>query len=247
MRKIEKISKKHKILKELNEQSDLFRKLKNYLILIVIVAVDFLLSYLEHNKIGWLGYMDDNSLPDIFTVYVLLLIGNTVVVAVVWTAYIDIRYIFIPYVCTNIRKMRAIRNYCYIPLTEEEVLQKGFKNAREYFSFVCHLLEYKDSTIPYGSLFSRRKDYKKKEYLVLKKEDLRKMLLVCLALFKNNGSLFDLEAEDCQMCSESFRTFVADKTIRMTEDYPGDAYVKVEKNGKIKLGFYEYSKIEIKI
>lgn len=247
MRKIEKISKKHKILKELNEQSDLFRKLKNYLILIVIVAVDFLLSYLEHNKIGWLGYMDDNSLPDIFTVYVLLLIGNTVVVAVAWTAYIDIRYIFIPYVCTNIRKMRAIRNYCYIPLTEEEVLQKGFKNAREYFSFVCHLLEYKDSTIPYGSLFSRRKDYKKKEYLVLKKEDLRKMLLVCLALFKNNGSLFDLEAEDCQMCQESFRTFVAVKTIRMTEDYPGDAYVKVEKNGKIKLGFYEYSKIEIKI
>lgn len=247
MRKIEKISKKHKILKELNEQSDLFRKLKNYLILIVIVAVDFLLSYLEHNKIGWLGYMDDNSLPDIFTVYVLLLIGNTVVVAVAWTAYIDIRYIFIPYVCTNIRKMRAIRNYCYIPLTEEEVLQKGFKNAREYFSFVCHLLEYKDSTIPYGSLFSRRKDYKKKEYLVLKKEDLRKMLLVCLALFKNNGSLFDLEAEDCQMCPESFRTFVAVKTIRMTEDYPGDAYVKVEKNGKIKLGFYEYSKIEIKI
>ena len=247
MRKIEKISKKHKILKELNEQSDLFRKLKNYLILIVIVAVDFLLSYLEHNKIGWLGYMDDNSLPDIFTVYVLLLIGNTVVVAVAWTAYIDIRYIFIPYVCTNIRKMRAIRNYCYIPLTEEEVLQKGFKNAREYFSFVCHLLEYKDSKIPYGSLFSRRKDYKKKEYLVLKKEDLRKMLLVCLALFKNNGSLFDLEAEDCQMCPESFRTFVAVKTIRMTEDYPGDAYVKVEKNGKIKLGFYEYSKIEIKI
>ena len=247
MREIDELTKKRKILRELEEQSDLFRKLKNYLILIVIVTVDFLLSYLEHNKIGWLGYMDDNSLPDIFTVYGLLLIGNAVVSLITWTAYIDIRYIFIPYICTNIRKMRAIRNYCYIPLTEEEVLQKGFKNAREYFSFVCHLLEYKDSTIPYGSLFSGRKDYKKKEYLALKKEDLREMLLVCITLFNNHGSLFDLEEEDCRMCPESFRNFVAARTVKMTEDYPGDAYVKVEKNGKIKLGFYENSKIEIKI
>ena len=187
-------------LKELSEQSDLFRKIKVLLIFVVIAAAVFLVSYLEHNALGWLDYFDNYSLPDIFTVYGLLLIGNAVVTLITWTAYIDIRYIFIPYICTNIRKMRAIRNYCYIPLTEEEVLQKGFKNAREYFSFVCHLLEYKDSTIPYGSLFSGRKDYKKKEYLALKKEDLREMLLVCLALFENNGSLFDLEAEDCRMC-----------------------------------------------
>lgn len=88
---------------------------------------------------------------------------------------------------------------------------------------------------------------KKKVYLPLKKEDLRKMLLVCLALFENNGSLFDLEAEDCRMCPESFRNFVAVRTVKMTAGYPRDAYVKVEKNGKIKLGFYENSKIEIKI
>lgn len=249
MREINGLLKKRKILRELEEQSDLFRKLENYLILIVIVAVDFLLSYLEHNKIGWLGYMDDSSLADIFIIYVLLLIGNAVAAAVAWVAYVNIRYIFIPYICTNVRKMRAIRNYCYIPLTEEEVLQKGFKNAREYFSYVCRLLEYTDTIIPDGGLTFEKRNctQKKKVYLPLKKEDLRKMLLVCLALFKNNGSLFDLEAEDCQMCPESFRTFVAVKTIRMTEDYLGDAYVKVEKNGKIKLGFYEYSKIEIKI
>ena len=68
-----------------------------------------------------------------------------------------------------------------------------------------------------------------------------------LALFENNGSLFDLEAEDCRMCPESFRNFVAVRTVKMTAGYPRDAYVKVGKNGKIKLGFYENSKIEIKI
>ena len=145
--------------------------------------------------------------------------------------------------------MRAIRNYCYIPLTEEEVLQKGFKNAREYFSYVCRLLEYTDTIIPDGGLTfeKRNRTQKKKVYLPLKKEDLREMLLVCLALFENNGSLFDLEAEDCRMCPESFRNFVAVRTVKMTTGYPRDAYVKVEKNGKIKLGFYENSKIEIKI
>ena len=220
MRKIEKISKKHKILKELSEQSDLFRKIKVLLIFVVIAAA----VYLEHNALGWLDYFDNYSLPDIFTVYGFL-------------------------ICTNVRKMRAIRNYCYIPLTEEEVLQKGFKNAREYFSYVCRLLEYTDTIIPDGGLTFEKRNctQKKKVYLPLKKEDLREMLLVCLALFENNGSLFDLEAEDCRMCPESFRNFVAVMTVKMTAGYPRDAYVKVEKNGKIKLGFYENSKIEIKI
>ena len=69
MRKIEKISKKHKILKELSEQSDLFRKIKVLLIFVVIAAA----VYLEHNALGWLDYFDNYSLPDIFTVYGFLL------------------------------------------------------------------------------------------------------------------------------------------------------------------------------
>lgn len=156
MGKVDGFTKKRKILRELEEQSDLFRKIKELLVFAVIAAADFLLSYLEHNALGWLNYMDDSSLPDIFIVYGFLLIGNAVVV---WAAYVSIRYIFIPYICTNIRKMRAIRNYCYIPLTEEEILQKRFKNARKYFSYVCHLLEHTDTIIPDG----------KKVYLLLKK------------------------------------------------------------------------------
>lgn len=242
MREINGLLKKRKILRELGERSDLFRKLKNCLIFIIIVTVDFLLSYFEHNILGMLDYFDKSSFIDIIIAYEFLLIGNAVVIVIAWAAYINIRYIFIPYVCTNIRKMCAIRNYCYIPLTEEEVLQKGFKNAREYFSFVCNSLEYTDSTIPYGSLFSKRKDYKKKEYLALKKEDLREMLLVCIALFDNNGSIFDLEEENCRMCPESFQNFIAGK---MTANYPHKEYVKVMKE-KVELGFYCGDNIKIK-
>lgn len=118
----------------------------------------------------------------------------------------------------------------------------------EFDSIVEKVLEeYRDAEEKIYSFHERNCTQKKKVYLPLKKEDLRKMLLVCLALFENNGSLFDLEAEDCRMCPESFRNFVAVRTVKMTAGYPRDAYVKVEKNGKIKLGFYENSKIEIKI
>lgn len=237
MRKVDGLTKKRKILMELEEQSDLFRKIKGLLIFTVITAADFLLSYLEHNALGWLDYMDDGSLVDIYIVYGLLLIGNAVVAVVAWLAYVNIRYIFIPYVCTNIRKMSAIRNYCYIPLTEEEILQKGFKNAREYFSYVCHLLEYTDTTIPEGGLTfeKRNRAHKKKAYLPLKKEDLREMLLVCLALYENNGTLFDLKVEDCQMCSESFRNFVRVNTMAYETS---DAYAEVDGNGKVVMKFF---------
>lgn len=241
MMEINGLSKKHKVLKELSERSDLFRKLKNCLKFVAIVAADFLLSYFEHNVLGWLDYLDSYSLPDIFTVYVFLLIGNAVVAAVAWAAYINIRYIFIPYACTNIREMRAIRNYCYIPLTEEEVLQKGFKNAREYFSYVCHLLEYTDTIVPDGGLIfgERNHKWKKKAYLTLKEEDLRKMLLTCIALFENDGTLFDLSIEDCLMCPESFMNFISVKLIDVgLHGRLHGRYVKITKSGEVEIGYY---------
>lgn len=36
----------------------------------------------------------------------------------------------------SVSKMIAFRNYCYIPLTEDEVKEMEFKNADEYFAYV---------------------------------------------------------------------------------------------------------------
>ncbi len=41
-----------------------------------------------------------------------------------------------------IRKFRALNNYCYIPLTEDEVRGFSFASAREYFGHISQMLYY---------------------------------------------------------------------------------------------------------
>lgn len=72
----------------------------------------------------------------------------------------------------------AYRNYCYIPLTEDEIKKKGFKNADEYFAYVCNMCSYG---------FKNNKDY-----ILVGDEDLQKMLTTCLQVFPDNGTIFGI-------------------------------------------------------
>lgn len=75
-------------------------------------------------------------------------------------------------------RITAYRNYCYIPLTEDEIKKKGFKNADEYFAYVCNMCSYG---------FKNNKDY-----ILVGDEDLRKMLTTCLQVFPDNGTIFGI-------------------------------------------------------
>lgn len=74
----------------------------------------------------------------------------------------------------------AYKNYCYIPLTEDEVKKMEFKNADEYFTYVLNMLSY---------------GFKKKENIHVSNEELKKMLIVCLNVFPNNGTIFQINPE----------------------------------------------------
>lgn len=74
----------------------------------------------------------------------------------------------------------AYKNYCYIPLTEDEVKKMEFKNADEYFTYVLNMLSY---------------GFKKKENIHVSNEELKKMLIVCLNVFPNNGTIFQINQE----------------------------------------------------
>ena len=74
----------------------------------------------------------------------------------------------------------AYKNYCYIPLTEDEVKRMEFKNADEYFTYVLNMLSY---------------GFKKKENIHVSDEELKKMLIVCLNVFPNNGTIFQINQE----------------------------------------------------
>ena len=74
--------------------------------------------------------------------------------------------------------MIAYRNYCYIPLTEDEIKGKKFKNVNEYFSYVLNVLSYGFKN--------------EKENLQVSDDDLRKMLITCLQVFPDNGTIFGI-------------------------------------------------------
>lgn len=77
--------------------------------------------------------------------------------------------------------MIAYRNYCYIPLTEDEIKGKKFKDANEYFSYVLNVLSYGFKN--------------EKENLQVSDDDLREMLITCLIVFPDNGTIFQIKPE----------------------------------------------------
>lgn len=81
-------------------------------------------------------------------------------------------------------KMIAYRNYCYIPLTENEIRKKGFRNADEYFAYMCDMCSYG---------FKNNKDY-----FLMGDEELLKMLTACLQVFPDNGTIFGINRHMAQ-------------------------------------------------
>lgn len=89
----------------------------------------------------------------------------------------------------SVSKMIAFRNYCHIPLTEDEVKEMEFKNADEYFTYVLDNLTYGFKN--------------EKENLRVNNDDLRKMLITCLNVFPDNGTIFQINQETAYEVSDN--------------------------------------------
>lgn len=89
----------------------------------------------------------------------------------------------------SVSKMIAFRNYCYIPLTEDEVKEMEFKNADEYFAYVLNKLTYGFKN--------------EKENLQVSDDDLREILTTCLNVFPDNGTIFQINQETAYEVSDN--------------------------------------------
>ena len=88
-----------------------------------------------------------------------------------------------------VSKIIAYKNYCYIPLTEDEVKKMEFKNADEYFAYVLNKLTYGFKN--------------EKENLQVSDDDLRKILIICLNVFPDNGTIFQINQETAYDVSDN--------------------------------------------
>lgn len=70
----------------------------------------------------------------------------------------------------EIRKLKAIYRYCFIPLTEDEIRKYSFTSVKDYFTYIKVQLRYGLSD-------------KDKEFIDIDVEDFRKMLVTSAAVF----------------------------------------------------------------
>ena len=116
----------------------------------------------------------------------------------------------IGYVYYFFSEIIAYRNYCYIPLTEEEIKNKDFKNADEYFEYVWNICSY-------GFKGNR-------SHIFVDDSDLQKMLTACLRVFSDNGTIFGINSDMARNITEHYGflsalDLVSDKKAEIINDH----------------------------
>ena len=167
MSKTKGLSKKKKLLKTLMYKCLPFKVL---LIVFLYAVIGFInIPINKWLSFNWQKWSDGEYHPFFGAFFVLPfseLLSCLIVFAVICAVYYFVSGII------------AYRNYCYIPLTENEIRKKGFRNADEYFAYVCDMCSYG---------FKNNKDY-----ILIGDEKNRKMLTTCLQVFPDNGTIFGI-------------------------------------------------------
>lgn len=170
MSKTKGLSKKKKLLKTLMDEYLPFIKALLIVFLYVLYAVIVFINipinkWLTLNCQKW----SSGEYPPLAGAFFVLPLTELLIFAIMSAVVICAVYYFSS-------RITAYRNYCYIPLTENEIRKKGFRNADEYFAYVCDMCSYG---------FKNNKDY-----ILVGDEDLQKMLTTCLQVFPDNGTIF---------------------------------------------------------
>lgn len=167
MSKITGLSKKKKLLKTLMHKCLPFKVLLTVFLYVVIGFINIPINkWLSFNWQQWSSGEYHPFFGAFFVLPFSELLSCLIVFAVICVVFYFVSGII------------AYRNYCYIPLTEDEIRKKGFRNADEYFAHVCDMCSYG---------FKNNKDY-----ILVGDEDLQKMLTTCLQVFPDNGTIFGI-------------------------------------------------------
>lgn len=177
--------KKKSRIKVLLERSELIQFILCLLAMVLLCILNYLAARWECS----LAIPDTNSGLFYSLLLITFMAGNIVGLFLLLCILLVLKYAVVSTLTEWIRKFRAFNNYCYIPLTEDEVRGFSFASAREYFGHISQMLYY-------GGKDDEEKSAK---YVQLKNADLNKMLAICLKVFPDNGTIFSLRYRDCKI------------------------------------------------
>ena len=206
---MKKLTKKKSRFEVFLEESEMFQGL-------LVCAGIALFGFLDY----WLARLECSLILKNLS----LNVGNVVTLMLI---NVIILLLLITLVIPGVRKLIALNNYCYIPLTEDEVRSFGFASAGEYFNHVSRKL-----------CWGRDLLYKT-NYVQLKYDDLQKMLAVCLKVFPDNGTIFGVNICDyehiCDFYCDNFVNFLKKyhENYENKKDYVPSA--RIDKDGTVIL------------
>lgn len=182
MLKKKELSKKKNLLMVLWDECIAFKVLFFILAYVAIAFINMPLEkWLEAHSTEFLQGLTHEKTNFIENSFIVLPIFEALAVALICFIIYGLFY--------SVSKMIAFRNYCYIPLTEDEVKEMEFKNADEYFAYVLNKLTYGFKN--------------EKESLQVSDDDLRKILITCLNVFPDNGTIFQINQETAYDVSDN--------------------------------------------
>lgn len=126
----------------------------------------------------------------------------------------------------GIKKLKAIYRYCFIPLTETEVRKCGFTSSDAYINYVLNELRYMEHN-----------------YVSVKREDIRNILMVCIKVFPKND-LFHLQPATMKLlttghfeslCMIKLQDFV--KKYKEKKDEIKSVSASIDNDGEVILEF----------
>lgn len=216
--------KKKSRIKVLLERSELIQFILCLLAMVLLCILNYLAARWECS----LAIPDTNSGLFYSLLLITFMAGNIVGLFLLLCILLVLKYAVVSTLTEWIRKFRALNNYCYIPLTEDEVRGFSFASAREYFGHISQMLYY-------GGKDDEEKFMK---YVQLKNADLNKMLAICLKVFPDNGTIFSLRYRDCKnICdnSEAFMQFLDFYHVSYESDEKYAPSANINKNGIVSL------------
>lgn len=172
------ISKKRSFIVTAVEKSEMIHVILTVLAIVAGIVIDYFLTKWEIKT--FIPNLLDKSHADIYLCgfMLLMLFVNPLLMAIIAFLIWGFKDLFIDMfygIKVGIKKLKAIYRYCFIPLTEAEVRKCGFTSSDAYINYVLNELRYMEHN-----------------YVSVKREDIRNILMVCIKVFPKND-LFHLQ------------------------------------------------------
>lgn len=220
------ISKKRSFIVTAVKESEMIHVILTVLAIVAGIVIDYFLTKWEIKT--FTPNLLDKSRADRYLreFMVLMVFTNpflmSIIVFLIWV----FKNLLFYGIKVGIKKLKAIYRYCFIPLTEAEVRKCGFTSSDAYINYVLNELRYMEHN-----------------YISVKREDIRNILMVCIKVFPKND-LFHLQPATMKLlttghfeslCMMELQDFV--KKYKKQKDKIKSVSASIDNDGEVILEF----------